>query len=450
LLIKYPAAERTEEKLLKIILITAVCLSLLQAACAAPAANPPAQTEVSTPRPAQPAVQRATATAVSPTETVPAIETAAPTTVSRSTITIVPTEPPQPIELPEIALEPVFEGGLVRPTYLTHAGDDRLFVIEQPGRIRIIQDGQLLDRPFLDLTSKVLAQGNEQGLLSVAFHPDYAANGQFFVNYTRLGDGATVVERYTVSQLDPNQADGLSGKPLLVIAQPERNHNGGLNKFGPDGYLYIGMGDGGGAGDRHGAVGNGQDLDALLGKMLRIDVTNPDTYAVPPDNPFGDEIWSYGWRNPWRFSFDRATGDLYIADVGQNAYEEVHFQPAASAGGENYGWRIMEGLHCYAPRENCPTAGLVLPVAEYSHAEGGCSITGGYVYRGQQYPALTGQYFFGDYCTGYIWSLHREGDQWVMTKRLESGASISSFGEDVNGEVYVIDHGGAIYQLVAR
>jgi glucose/arabinose dehydrogenase len=349
-----------------------------------------------------------------------------------------------------LALEPIVTDGLVRPTYLTHAGDDRLFVVEQPGRIRIVENGQLLERPFLDITEKVAADGNEQGLLSVAFHPAYKTNGQFFVNYTRQPDGATAIERYTVSQDDANRADDRSGKVILTIAQPEANHNGGQLQFGPDGYLYIGMGDGGGAGDRHGAIGNGQDLNALLGKILRIAVTNQDTYAIPGDNPFGTEVWSYGWRNPWRFSFDRVNGDLYIADVGQNAYEEVHFQPASSAGGENYGWRIMEGLHCFNPRQGCDQTGLVLPIAEYSHDEGGCSITGGYVYRGAQYPALDGFYVFGDYCTGYIWSLQRAGDQWQMDKRLESGVRISSFGEDLNGELYVIDHGGAVYQLAAR
>jgi glucose/arabinose dehydrogenase len=296
----------------------------------------------------------------------------------------------------------------------------------------------------------VTTDGNEQGLLSVAFHPDYAANGQFWVDYTRARDGATVIERYTVSKDDPDRADAQSGKVVLVIDQPEANHNGGLIKFGPDGYLYIGMGDGGGQGDQHGAMGNGQDRNALLGKLLRIDVTNQDTYAIPKTNPFGTEVWAYGLRNPWRFSFDRATGDLYIADVGQNLYEEVDFQPAASKGGENYGWRIMEGLHCYNPQEGCARSGLVLPVAEYSHDVGGCSITGGYIYRGSQYPTLQGTYFFGDYCTGYIWSLQRDGDQWQMTKRLEAGVRISSFCEDVNGEVYVVDHSGAVYQLIAK
>jgi len=323
-------------------------------------------------------------------------------------------------------------------------------VVEQLGRIRIIEGGQLLDRPFLDITDKVTTDGNEQGLLSVAFHPDYQSNGQFFVNYTRQRDGATVIERYTVSKDDPDRADDQSGQVILVIAQPEANHNGGLIKFGPDGYLYIGMGDGGGAGDRHGAIGNGQDRNSLLGKLLRIDVTHQATYAIPPTNPFNTEVWAYGLRNPWRFSFDRDTGDFYIADVGQNSYEEVNVQSAASAGGENYGWRIMEGLHCYNPQEGCDQSGLVLPVAEYSHAEGGCAITGGYVYRGSNYPVLQGAYFFGDYCSGNIWSLQRDGAQWQMTKRLESGVRISSFGEGVDGELYVVDHGGAVYQLAAQ
>ena len=356
----------------------------------------------------------------------------------------------QPIRTFEIDLTPIVEGGLTRPTYVTHAGDDRLFVVEQLGYIRIVKDGQLLEQPFLDIAEKVTTDGNEQGLLSVAFHPDYKQNGQFFVNYTRSKDGATVTERYTVSKGDPDRADDQSGQVILTIAQPEANHNGGQLQFGPDGYLYIGMGDGGGQGDQHGSIGNGQNRNSLLGKLLRIDVNNQDTYAVPPTNPFHTEVWAYGLRNPWRFSFDRSTGDLYIADVGQDTYEEVDFQPAASKGGENYGWRIMEGLHCFNPQEGCDQSGLVLPIAEYRHDEGGCSITGGYVYRGLQYPVLDGAYFFGDYCSGIIWSLQSEGAEWQMTKRLESSVRISSFGEDVNGELYVIDHSGAVYQLMAR
>jgi glucose/arabinose dehydrogenase len=421
---------------------------MLLAACAAPG-NPPARTQVAAPTAIATATNTIGATA-RPVATTPPAPTSPPTQIPEA-----PSQPRPSMDTSqprnfEIDLIPIVEGGLVRPAYLTHAGDDRLFVVEQPGRIRIIKDGQLLDQSFLDITDQVSTNGNERGLLSVAFHPDYKTNGQFFVNYTRRPDGATVIERYTVSSNDPDRADEQSGEVILIIAQPEQNHNGGLIKFGPDGYLYIGMGDGGGAGDRHGTIGNGQDLSSLLGKMLRIDVTNQDPYAIPPDNPFGNEIWSYGWRNPWRFSFDRATGDVYLADVGQNAYEEVHFQPADSAGGENYGWRIMEGTHCFDPGQGCDQSGLVLPVAEYSHAEGGCSITGGYVYRGLDYPVLNGAYFFGDYCSGIIWSLQRDGDQWLMTKRLEAGVRISSFGEDANGELYVVDHGGAVYQLIAR
>jgi glucose/arabinose dehydrogenase len=345
---------------------------LIVSACAQPTAPrvtvSPAQ---SAPEPATRVPTDSPPTAVSPTTAPPsATNTPLPTATASPTAEAVSTSD-------EIALEAV-ASGLTRPTYLTHAGDDRLFVIEQPGRIRIIENGQLLDKPFLDIVDRVLSEGNEQGLLSVAFEPDYAATGgaavgsaatgRFYVNYTRQPDGATVIERYTVTANDPNVADEQSATEILVIDQPEPNHNGGLIKFGPDGYLYIGMGDGGGAGDQHGSIGNGQNPSALLGKMLRLDVMNQATYTVPPSNPFGNEIWALGLRNPWRFSFDRATGDLYIADVGQNQYEEVNFQPAASVGGENYGWRIMEGLHCFSPQSNCDRSGLVLPIAEYSHA----------------------------------------------------------------------------------
>ncbi len=431
--------------------IALVSLGLLLTACTT-SNNPPARSQVATQAPAT-AARAATSPATKPaqpTATIPVEPTVRPTPTAEAVSGSRPMmDAGQPRSF-EIDLAPIVQGGLTRPDYVTHAGDDRLFVVEQPGRIRIIKDGQLLDQPFLDITKKVTTDSNEQGLLSVAFHPDYATNGQFWVNYTRARDGATVIERYTVSPDNADRADAQSGKVILVIDQPEPNHNGGLIQFGPDGYLYIGMGDGGGAGDQHGDSGNGQDLQALLGKMLRIDVTSQDTYALPASNPFGSEIWAYGLRNPWRFSFDRATGDLFIADVGQNTYEEVNFQPAASTGGENYGWRIMEASHCFNPRQGCDQTGLVLPVAEYSHDEGGCSITGGYVYRGTQYPVLNGAYFFGDYCSGKIWALQRTGDQWQMTKLLDSGVQISSFGEDVNGELYVVQHNGAVYQLIAK
>ncbi len=439
---------------MKLRFVLLMCGVLFIAACAAPPAPRAGTPTLDRPAPTQPpatSTAPATSTLLPPTAT----STLRPSSTTKPTSTAQPaTNAPRVTAAPagsfSIELQPIVDG-LERPTYLTHAGDDRLLVVEQPGRIRIIQNGQLLDQPFLDIADLVLSSGSEQGLFSVAFSPDYKTNRQFFLDYTRQPDGATIIARYTVSDNDPNVADPGSAKTILTIAQPEPNHNGGQLQFGPDGYLYIGMGDGGGAGDRHGPIGNGQNLNALLGKLLRLDVTNQDTYAIPPSNPFGNEIWAYGLRNPWRFSFDRSTHDLYIADVGQNAYEEVDFQPASSKGGENYGWRIMEGLHCFNPSSDCDQSGLVLPVAEYSHDEGGCSITGGYVYRGQQYPAINGVYFFSDYCSGYIWSLQRDAsDHWQMTKRLESNLNVSSFGEDRNGELYVIDLGGGIYRLAVK
>lgn len=339
--------------------------------------------------------------------------------------------------------------GFSHPIFLTHANDGsgRMFVAEQSGQIRVIQAGVIQPEPFLDLTGIAVENAFERGLLGLAFHPDYANNGQFFVNYTDP-NGNTVVARYMVSA-DPNRAEAASAQVLLQIDQPFRNHNGGDIAFGPDGYLYIGMGDGGSAGDPQ---GNGQKLNTLLGKLLRIDV-NVEPYAVPGDNPFVNsaaakpQIWAYGLRNPWRFSFDRATGDLYIGDVGQGDWEEINFQPAGSAGGENYGWVLYEGQHPYAGGSS---EGLTFPVAEYSHALGGCSVTGGYVYRGPSLPELNGIYFFGDYCNGMIWSLYRAEDQtWTSDVFTNTTFNISSFGEDEAGELYVVDHNGAIYRLVA-
>ena len=401
---------------------------------------------------------------VSPTEARPTIQPptaaateAAPTPAQPpATPTPAPTEPATTDSRPPFSLEvePI-ASGFERPVYLTHAGDDRLFVVEQEGRIWVVEDGVVLETPFLDIVPLVHSQAYERGLLSVAFHPDYASNGALLVNYTRNPDGATVIARYHVSS-DANVADAGSAEVLLVIEQPEANHNGGLIKFGPDGYLYIGMGDGGGAGDQHGTIGNGQDLDALLGKMLRIDVDSGEPYAIPASNPFVDstdarpEIWAFGLRNPWRFSFDRATGDLYIADVGQRAFEEVSFQAASSLGGENYGWRIMEGNHCFSPREGCDQSGLTPPVAEYDHGFG-CSITGGYVYRGAAYPWLNGLYFFADYCSGIVWSLERDASgRWNMVEQMRVGFNVSSFGEDEAGGVYLAGHDdGTIYRLTS-
>src|SRR5215211_7912120 len=262
--------------------------------------------------------------------------------------------------------------GLQRPVDLQPDGSGRLFVIEKVGRIWIIENDQLLETPFLDITDRVGSSGNEQGLLGLAFHPGYQENGRFFVNYTDTR-GDTVIARYQVSS-EPNLGDPNSEVPLFGYDQPFPNHNGGAMVFGPDGYLYIGSGDGGAAGD---PFGNAQNTDAMLGKILRVDVDSAEPYVVPSDNPFGNEVWAYGLRNPWRISFDRSTEDLYIGDVGQNAWEEIDYLPAGSPGGANFGWNHREGAHDY---KGGGPEGMIDPVAEYSHPEGGCSVTGGYVY----------------------------------------------------------------------
>src|SRR5947209_4766467 len=281
-------------------------------------------------------------------------------------------------------------GGIPASTDIQNAGDGsgRLFVVQQSGVIRIVKDGAVLPTPFLDIHTKTTGDG-ERGLLGLAFPPGFAQKGRFYIDYTDL-NGDTIIAQYRVSS-NPDVADAASETVLLKIAQPFANHNGGQVRFGPDGYLYIGMGDGGSGGD---PMGNGQNRRVLLGKLLRIDAeSEPGRVHIPPDNPFVNltgarpEIWAFGLRNPWRFSFDRATRDLWIADVGQDTYEEVDFQPAASRGGENYGWNQMEGMHCF--RSGCSTQGLVLPVAEYTHASG-CSITGGFIYRGLVSPGMRG------------------------------------------------------------
>jgi glucose/arabinose dehydrogenase len=345
--------------------------------------------------------------------------------------------------------------GFDKPVQITHAGDasGRLFVIEQTGRIHVIKNGALLETPYLDITDRISCCG-ERGLLGVAFPPDFANVQHFYVSYTDTA-GDSIVARYRVSG-NTAEADASSEQVVLAVQQPYRNHNGGQLAFGPnDGYLYIGLGDGGAAGD----PGNrAQDPESLLGKVLRIDVEigNAQTYAVPSSNPYAatagyrGEIWALGLRNPWRFSFDSETGDLYVGDVGQNRYEEIDFQRASSAGGENYGWRIMEGSHCFNPQD-CDSAGLILPVVEYEHTQGNCSVTGGRVYRGTEYPVWEGIYFYADYCTGRIWGLKRLGTDWENRLLHEAGFRISSFGVDEAGNLWVAryDDGtnGAIYRV---
>lgn len=417
-------------------ILSVACTSAPQAADQPGAAPGDAAPAVRLPTPTQAPNSEPTATFL------PAIMTdAGSTVVDPATLTV--------------TLTPVVTG-LSQPVFVTHAGDGsgRLFIVEKTGAIRIMQAGQLLATPFLDLSGSV-SGGSEQGLLGLAFVPDYATSGYFFVNYTdRQGD--THVARFQVSNGDPNRADPATEFTVLTLDQPAPNHNGGMLAFGPDGMLYVGTGDGGAANDR---FGNGQNPATLLGKMLRLDMTSAtdQPYAVPPDNPWvnanwngqdvRDEIWAMGLRNPWRYSFDRATGDLWIADVGQNQWEEVNVTPAASAGGLNYGWPIMEGQHCFQA-SNCDPSGLVLPIAEYAHA-GHCSVTGGYVYRGQAQPAWNGVYFYGDYCSGTLWGIAPDGSgAWRNAPVASTGITLSSFGEDEQGELYATDlASGTVYRL---
>jgi glucose/arabinose dehydrogenase len=340
--------------------------------------------------------------------------------------------------------------GLTRPIGITHAGDgsDSLFIIEQPGAIRILQNGQLLPTPFLDIRSQVGSEANEQGLLGLAFHPNYKKNGMFFINYTNL-EGDTVISRWQVSG-DQNAANPLSEKIILSITQPYGNHNGGHIEFGPDGYLYIGMGDGGAAGDPE---NHAQNLNSLLGKMLRLDVDNGEPYAIPADNPFANgggspEIWGWGLRNPWKFSFDRNTDDLYIADVGQNQWEEVHFLAAPAPAGVNFGWKFWEGLH---PFEEKPPEDMSFdfPIWEYGH-DLGCSVTGGVVYRGTD-PLWQGIYIYGDFCSGRVWGLLRDNaGVWQNTQLFQTNYNIAAFGEDETGEIYLVARKGDVYKLSTR
>jgi glucose/arabinose dehydrogenase len=435
-----------------------------------------------TPAPEQaeavPAAQEATATeavteSAQMTETGQVTETGAATATQTSANPLIPPDragvltPSEslPVDL-SLQAEVVAEG-LIDPVNVASPrdGSGRLFVVERHGVIRIVTpEGEVLEEPFLDIQDIVLTAFLEQGLYDIEFHPDYAENGRFFIHFAEIlrnGDGMIV--EYSVSSEDPNKADPESAKVIMQLEQPWANHNGGELAFGPDGYLYIGSGDGGWEGD---PLGAGQDLSTLLGKVLRIDVDVQDgrPYAIPQDNPFADaqspklvqlfgvteeefarihtearpEIWAYGLRNPWKFSFDRKTGDLYLPDVGQNWWEEIHFQPADSQGGENYGWDFLMGSHCFpVDLEECPAVG-VLPVAEYGHAEhGGCAIVGIGIYRGEQYPAMDGIYFSGDYCSGKIWGLMQsEEGGWAYGLALDTDTQITGAGEAENGDLY--------------
>jgi glucose/arabinose dehydrogenase len=358
----------------------------------------------------------------------------------------------------EISLEE-FASGLDAPTAIASAGDgsDRLFVTEKVGTIAIVEDGAVAETRLLDITDRVGSDASEQGLLGLAFAPDYATSHLFYVNYTDL-DGNTVISRFTADEAGA-LADPESEEILLQQEQPAANHNGGQLGFGPDGYLYIALGDGGNQGDPR---ENGQSLSTWLGKILRIDVdpanaSGDEPYSIPADNPFVDnadalpEIWAYGLRNPWRFSFDIETGDLFIGDVGQGDIEEIDLNPAGESG-MNFGWNLMEGENCFAV-EDCDPEGneLTLPILQYTHEEGGCSVTGGYVYRGEVSPGLQGAYIYGDYCSGLIWAAGENADgTWTASEPYSSELSISTFGQDEAGELYLADlSSGTIYHIVA-
>jgi len=339
--------------------------------------------------------------------------------------------------------------GLTAPLHVsTPPGDVRIFVVEQPGRVRIIDNDRILDRPFLDISDR-LRFGGERGLLGLAFHPNYSRNGYFFVNYSEKVNGATRIERYRVSK-DSNRADPASAQLVLRVEQPYSNHNGGHILFGPDGMLYVAMGDGGAGGD---PKGHGQNRATLHGALLRIDIDSDTPYAIPTDNPFigdvggRDEIWAWGLRNPWRISFDGVAGLLYVADVGQDDWEEVTIVPAA-VGGHNYGWNLMEGNHCFT-EPSCDSTGLTTPDYVYSHDEG-CSITGGLIYRGAAMPDLHGHYFFSDYCTGFLRSFRYSAGAVIEVKGWDAGnlGHVTSFGTDAAGELYITNSGGQVLKLV--
>lgn len=361
-----------------------------------------------------------------------------------------------PFDWPNLEVEQLFQYGLGRPTQVTHAGDGsgRLFITEQPGRIRIVEGGQLLTRPFLDIRAIVEDGDYEQGLLSIVFPKNFAANRHFYVSYTDTDNNVRVV-RYRVTPHDPNLADPNSAELILLVEQPSASHNGGQLQFGPeDGYLYVSLGDGENPSDPNEYA---QDLSVLLGKILRIDVETEifEGYMVPLDNPFvgtagaRPEIWSYGWRNPWRFSFDRQTLDMYVGDVGQNSWEELNWQPGDSTGGENYGWDCFEGYYWYEPAGCSPNpSDYIFPLKTYPHPYG-CSVTGGYVYRGAEFPRMNGLYFYGDFCSGIVTMLVQTDAGYIYTQPSPWVVpNITSFGEDEAGELYFVARSGGLYRLV--
>jgi glucose/arabinose dehydrogenase len=349
--------------------------------------------------------------------------------------------------------------GFDNPVLITNArdGSDRLFVVEQTGYVRTLASGPS-GTPFLNVSSRIACCG-ERGLLGLAFHPAFPSNGKLYVDYTRASDGATVIDEYRVTTNPNNVDESGTRRQILSIAQPYANHNGGGIAFGPDGYLYIGMGDGGSGGDPEDRA---QNINSLLGKLLRIDVNGTSTgkqYRIPSSNPYVgrtglDEIFAIGLRNPWRWSFDRLTGDLWIGDVGQGDWEEIDRSTAASGGGRgvNYGWDVMEGRHCFEPSSGCSTSGKTLPLVEYAHSVTGtdnCSVTGGYVYRGNRYTLLRGGYFYGDFCSGRIWVVRATASAPATGRELPILVTgLSSFGESEGGELYLVDHDGTIRQLV--
>jgi len=365
---------------------------------------------------------------------------------------------PPPGGPPALALS-AFVSGLASPLGMEapNDGTGRLFVVQQGGQIRIIQNGALVATPFLDLSPNAgFVSGGEEGSLGLAFHPSFSTNRRFFVYYTRSVSGQvqSVFSEYAASAANPNLADASSERIMLIVNQPFDNHKGGQLAFGPDGFLYIALGDGGSGGDPQ---GNGQNLQTLLGKILRIDINGAfapgKQYAIPPDNPFVSggglpEIWAYGLRNPWRFSFDRTSGKLFAGDVGQDSFEEVDI----IAKGGNFGWNKMEASHCYPPGSACSSAGLILPIMEYAHnAAGGSAIIGGFVYHGSAIPSLVGDYVFGDLSSGHLWAGAEDmSGNWNQTLVLSHNLTVSSFGQDTAGELYLVDYGnGAVLRIVA-